>query len=238
MAMPWYVQQLQDFANGKFDAGEAWKHRQAGWGDISRNRLRAQNDVSSWFLRDRAARLGGWSRPTDLGYAYNPPAAPQAAYNPQPQQPSPPPPLSKYNQTVDPRYGGMNVQTSIDPEIVYTPEMTQLAVNQQVAQNDQAASLPWLLNQYARPGMATTSPAMLAKAAYPMGIAQANNAIAQTQIPWQDQMANLNFLLKGQTAREKEALGLGGLALQQQNFQRNNDLTNVQSLLGLLTQLA
>ena len=132
----------------------------------------------------------------------------------------------------------MNVQTSINPQTVYTPGMTQLAVNQQVAQGDEASSLPWLLTKYARGGMGTASPGIQAQAAYPQGLAEANTSIAQTQLPFQDQMANLNFLLKGQTAREGEALGLGQLGMRTQNFQRNNDLSNVQTLLGLLTQFA
>jgi hypothetical protein len=99
-----------------------------------------------------------------------------------------------------------DIQTSITPQGVYSPQQTQEATNQAVASQQQMANLPWLQGRYARPGMSQASPAIASRALPDYGAALAGAQQARVDIPFQDTRADAANILAGQTAREGEAI--------------------------------
>lgn len=103
------------------------------------------------------------------------------------------------------------IHTSVQPQNIYSQDQTTQAMHQGVASAQQGANMPWLQSQMRRPGMSVNSPAMQSRAlpAYAGALAAGNEA--QYAIPMEDMIANANFRLSGETAREDEALGWGRL---------------------------
>ena len=62
-------------------------------------------------------------------------------------------------------------------------------------------------------------------------------AQAQAEIPFGDAAANALNMLQGQTARENEALGWGGIGSGQYQSQLGRQLVNNQQAMSLLTAL-
>lgn len=132
----------------------------------------------------------------------------------------------------------MNVQTSINPRGVFSPDLTQLAVNQALGAAGVAGDPGSLKKIFDRPGI-SRGPAHNAAIAPLQAQAMAQAANAGATIPLQDAATNAQSLLSGQVARDQEALGLGRgvgginslLAGDQQNRQ-----TSLVSLLMRLLQ--
>lgn len=133
------------------------------------------------------------------------------------------------------RFGSIN--TSITPENIYTPQMTQEAVNQQRADLAQQANMPWLLKQFARPGAAQNSPSAMGRAMPIVGQAQTGIARAGTEIPFADSAKNLNHWRSGEVAREQEAQGMAGLMLRNQGIDRELGGAYSNILSQLLSQM-
>lgn len=131
-----------------------------------------------------------------------------------------------------------NVQTSITPRQLFTPQMTQQAVNQNVASNQRSLAMPELLKGIYDPTSGfSMSPFHMARTVGPRaaGIA-ANNTIRAGQ-PLQDASQNAQMLLGGQTARENEGLGLANLYGNMQDVGFGQGMNNAQQGLGLLQAL-
>lgn len=104
----------------------------------------------------------------------------------------------------------MNIQTSITPEAVYSPWMTQAAVNTAVARQHQLSDPRQLMKRTDRPGSSRGAGALLA--AIP-GMAEGDlgERRARAEIPLEDFFANAGNILRGQTGRDREALGYANL---------------------------
>jgi hypothetical protein len=128
--------------------------------------------------------------------------------------------------------GGGNVNTSIAPQNIYSPQQTDEAVNQAVASS--SMPLPWLQNQFAGRGMSVNSPATISRAMVPyaQGLSQGQNAMAQ--IPLQDITANAQHWSAGEQARENEGLDWVRLLTSSQGLNQNARLNTLQSVLGML----
>ncbi len=132
--------------------------------------------------------------------------------------------------------GQPNIQTSITPGPIYSPQQTQEAVNSAVA--SQHVPLPWLQSRYAGRGMGVNSPGVIGSVlpTYARGVAAGQQATAQ--IPFQDTLADAQHILAGQTARENEAQDIYRILSGQDSVNRNFQLNSLQSLLGLLGAFA
>lgn len=129
-----------------------------------------------------------------------------------------------------------NVQTSIEPQPIYSPQQTQYAKNQAMADAYQQSSMPWLLKQFDRPGMSRSAGTVAqALPQYAQGMASAG--LAQQAIPFQDAAANAQNMLQGQVAREHEAQGLAGVLAGFQGSNLNFQSAQQNQLLSLLSQL-
>lgn len=150
------------------------------------------------------------------------------AYSPtQPASAAPTP------QTPAPGQGAINVQTSITPEGVLSGRDTRSAQNLALANS--SLPLPWLLQQYARPGISTDSPAMIANALPQVAQARIGGWQQYQSIPFEDQAANQANMLRGQVAREGEALGLAGALANVNAADQRFRAQNASSLLNLLS---
>lgn len=137
--------------------------------------------------------------------------------------------------------GQAQVQTNITPQSIYTPQMTQWAVNQAVAEN--TPDLRSAMKQFDRPGVSRSAGTMAA-ALPTVASAQLAQREAASQIPLLDEIANQKHLLTGEVAREGQALEMGGMLnrlnatrQQQQLAGRQNDLNQLQQNGGLLQAL-
>lgn len=130
-------------------------------------------------------------------------------------------------QTQLPSLPSGNINTSINPLIVYPESLTEAARNQIVATQAQASDPRWLTKRFASPGRSLD--AGTASAAMPF-LAQSqflgNQGYANLSLG--DFLANQESLLAGEIAREKEGLGLGNLLarLQEGNISSVNSLLN------------
>ncbi len=137
--------------------------------------------------------------------------------------------------------GGSNntadIQTSITPQGIYSPQQTQEAKNQAVASQQQMANLPWLQGRYARPGMSQASPGIASQALPAYGAALAGAQQARVDIPFQDTRADAANILAGQTAREGEAIDwyriLSGLGAANRGAAVNNSSSLLNMLAGV-----
>lgn len=135
-------------------------------------------------------------------------------------------------------FGGMlgSIQTSVQPQAIYEPWMTQNAVNQAVANADQRGNLQTLMGGFDTPGVSRSS-RHAALAAPQAAQAQLTAADAKARIPFDDMMANQRNLFLGQVAREQEALGLGNLQARMYEAQNQDALSRLNQGLSYLQTL-
>lgn len=133
------------------------------------------------------------------------------------------------------------VQTNITPQSIYTPEMTQWAVNQAVADN--TPDLRNAMKQFDRPGVSRGSGTMAA-AMPAVAASQLAQREAAANIPFLDNMANQKHMMSGEIARENQALEMGNLlnrlnSTRQQEYLggRQNDLSQLAQNSSLLQSL-
>lgn len=130
------------------------------------------------------------------------------------------------------------INTSITPQNIYTPQQTQETINTTRAIAAQNANLPWLLRQYARPGVSQRSPSALGQAIPQIAQAQSAIARAPTEISFGDDLANMDHFRAGQVSREQEAQGMAGGLLRMQDIGRNLQSTQANLLAQLLGRFA
>jgi hypothetical protein len=129
-----------------------------------------------------------------------------------------------------------NVQSSITPTNVFDQGLTNAARNQGVAQALAAGNPYSAQKAVTRPGFSRGAGTdRLAAPIIAQG--QANAAQAASMIPYSDQMANMNFNLRGQQTRDAESQGLAQLGNNMTNFNRSNTLNNQRSATSLLQAL-
>lgn len=130
---------------------------------------------------------------------------------------------------------GSNIQTSINPSNIYSPQQTQEAANQ--ARAGQAVPLPWLQGRFAGNGMSVNSPGVVTQSlpAYAQGLT--GGMTAQAQIPFQDTRADAQHYLAGQQGRENEAQGWARMLSSADSTNRNFQMNTLQSILSLLGSL-
>lgn len=128
-----------------------------------------------------------------------------------------------------------SIKTSITPRAqVYSPQQTQMAVNQAVS--DARVSPYSAMKQYDRPGVSRSKSnqyraAPTIAAGFSLGQQQAAG------IPLADEIANQQNHMAGQLAQHQEYTGLAGLLLKQlalQQYAGQSQLGNIGSLLGML----
>lgn len=128
------------------------------------------------------------------------------------------------------------ISTSIQPQAIYDPWMTDVAVNQAVANADQRSNLQTLMGQFDTPGVSRSS--RHAALAAPLAAQQQLTAAdAKARIPFEDLMANQRNLFLGQVARENEGLGLGNLSARMYEAQNQDALARMNQSLGYLQTL-
>lgn len=140
------------------------------------------------------------------------------------------------NPLLDMLGGGGNINTSITPQNIYSPQQTNEAVNQAVASS--SMPLPWLQNQFAGKGMSVNSPAAISRAMVPYAQGLVQGQTAAAQIPLQDATANAQHMLAGQQAREVEGLDWARLLTSAQGLNNSSRMNTLQSVLGLLGSFA
>ena len=122
------------------------------------------------------------------------------------------------------------INTSITPGSLYTPDQTQHLVNQQFA--DSYVPMDYAMKPFTQPGSSRGGgTAAAAMPTYAEGLLSGANARAM--IPLQDRLANDAFRRQGEIARENEFLGLGGLGttfMEQDQYERLSGLPPVLSL--------
>lgn len=159
-----------------------------------------------------------------------PPVAKPTAYRPAIQTPAQKPqPASQRPQTP------WQVQTSITPKPVYTPQYTQQAGNLAAALGVPARHD--LAVQGMQRGISMQSPyqqwGMEARAANQM----ADSALAPLLLAMQHGFANQQNLLQGQQLRDQQAQGLAQLLLQDQAARQQAQLGSQSNLIGFLGHL-
>lgn len=130
---------------------------------------------------------------------------------------------------------GSNIQTSINPQPIYSAQQTQEAANQ--ARAGQAVPLPWLQGRFAGNGMSVNSPGVVTQSlpAYAQGLT--GGMTAQAQIPFQDTRADAQHILAGQQGRENEAQGWARMLSSADSTNRNFQMNTLQSILSMLGSL-
>ena len=126
---------------------------------------------------------------------------------------------------------GAGIQTSVQPQTAYTPQLTQMAMNQAYAGQQEGADMDWQRSQQRRPGQAMTSPGLTSQALPGYASAMGNANQAMGMIPWQDAMANAGMTLQGQVGRENEGLGWAGI---QSGLQNAGQSMGLDMLLNLM----
>ncbi len=155
------------------------------------------------------------------------PAAPTPTTAPRPTLPRPTSPSG----TTPAPTAMPTVQTTITPTNLYTPQMTQAAVNQAIASNTPDSRFAQKANY--TPGVSRSAGTLAAATpALTQGIwAQRQGA---AEIPLLDEIANQKHMLAGQVGRENEAQSLASL-MQRLNLlhqqESNNSASNYQSVL-------
>ena len=141
-------------------------------------------------------------------------------------------PQGSGNPLLDMLNGGGNINTSITPQNIYSPQQTNEAVNQAVASS--SMPLSWLQNQFAGKGMNVNSPATISRAMVPYAQGLTQGQTAAAQIPLQDATANAQHMLAGQQAREGEGLDWARLMTSAEGLNNSSRMNTLQSVLGLL----
>lgn len=124
-----------------------------------------------------------------------------------------------------------NVATSIQPQQLFNPSDTAAMVAARAAQS--MTDPNFLMKQFSRPGRSNDAGTL--SLTFPQ-IANANSqtALAQQQIPFNDAMANSQFLLQGQQAQGQEGLALANLLRRVTGTNDFLDNQQLQALSGLL----
>lgn len=148
-----------------------------------------------------ANRGNGWTPPQQPQAAAQ---MPQAGYQPQQAQAAAPPPQ-------------MNVQGSIQPGTLYTPQQTQQSVNLARANAAIQGNPAWLQKQHDRRGVSRSAGTMAAITPE-MAQYQAMGAMAGAEIPFADEQANAQFGLQGQQGQEAEINSLSRMGMGMQNI--------------------
>lgn len=129
-----------------------------------------------------------------------------------------------------------NVQTSVTPTGVYTPQQTQQSVNQQLASLSANNNLRQLLHGTDQPGISRSAGSM--QGVLPqIGAARGNAAYLMQNQPFSDAQANAQQMLQGQVAQGNEWMGLAGAANQMNQNVIGNNYSNANFLLSLLSGL-
>jgi len=171
------------------------------------SRPRAATGRGAFYDYQPQAPPGGWgSRMGDNARAFGAqtPGTQYQAFGGGGQQPAP---------AANPMQG--NVQSSIQPQPVFSQDYTQRAANLAAALAVPARAD--ILNQVATPGFSVNSPSTQQAAGWQYGQAMGQAALAPQQIGMQHSFANLQNMLAGQQAREQEAQQWAGLGLQNNN---------------------
>lgn len=130
--------------------------------------------------------------------------------------------------------GVANIQTSINPRSIYTPQMTAHSTNQAVADAMQRASMPYAMKQFDRPGVSRGAQS-IALAMPKVAQAYTDAATASGAIPLADEAANQQNLLRGQIAQGSEFNQLARLLLGQVSLGNWQQQANLGGLGGLLS---
>src|SRR5690606_33046579 len=129
-----------------------------------------------------------------------------------------------------PRPPAPQVNTSINPNDIYTPRMARAAANHAYAQAFQRANPVALMKQYDRPAVSRSAGTM--SAILPEMSALLSNAREMaTLIPFQDAAANAQHRLQGQIARESEGQSLMETQLARQRMFDEAEFGRQQQLL-------
>lgn len=131
---------------------------------------------------------------------------------PQPQQPGGQPSYGSNTPTVN---------TSINPQPIYSPQQTQEAVNQARASQLGPQDMSWLLSRSGGAGRAIGSGSTMSNAIPQIAQGISAGGLAGAQLPFEDAAANAQHILAGQRARDAEFSGLAGLPMQQQQMANN-----------------
>lgn len=128
------------------------------------------------------------------------------------------------------------INTSIQPQQIYSPQQTQQAVNVAKAMQDQLADPRFQMKQFSAPGRSQDAGTMYA--AMPnISAAKSAGALAGAAIPLEDLIANQKHLLSGEMAREDEAMGWGNLLARQYDNQIGTQSKNTSNFLSMLANL-
>lgn len=129
-----------------------------------------------------------------------------------------------------------NIQTTITPQSVYTPQDTRAATNQAIADSQMNANLRWLQKPYDKPGV-SRSASQLALAIPQAQQYLSQGQLAAQQIPFSDATTNAQSLLRGQTGRDAEGLGLANVLSQFNASNMGYNTAQNSSLLNLISSL-
>jgi len=129
-----------------------------------------------------------------------------------------------------------NIQTTITPQTVYQPQDTRAATNQAIADSQMNANLRWLQKPYDKPGVSRSASQMA------LAIPQAQQYLSQgqlaaQQIPFGDATTNAQSILRGQTGRDAEGLGLANVLSQFNSSNMGFNTAQNSSLLNLISSL-
>lgn len=128
------------------------------------------------------------------------------------------------------------VQTTIDPQPIYSPQQTQTATNQAIAEAQRQANPWWLMKKVDRPGVSRSSAFAAAIAPEAQEIFS-RAALQAQQIPFSDAAANAQNILRGQVGRENEALGLAQIMQRLSSQNQAFDSSQNASLMQLIASL-
>lgn len=139
----------------------------------------------------------------------------------------------------NPQSGVAQINTSIQPRNIFTPQMTATATNQAVADSLQQASMPYALKQTDRPGVSRSASSVY-RALPKVAQAHSDAAMQSAGIPLADEAANQQNMLRGQIAQGQEfnqlaRLLLGNVSLG--NWQQQQNMAGIGSLLGAFGSL-
>lgn len=129
----------------------------------------------------------------------------------------------------------MNINTSIQPSGVYTPQQTRYAANQNFAHQSALADPRFAMKQFSTPGISQGAQSY-ASAMPDITAAQSNGIAGNAQIPFQDASANSQQMLSGQVLREMEGLGWGNIGARQQELQTQQNQAVMNPLTAILSQ--
>lgn len=128
------------------------------------------------------------------------------------------------------------INTTITPQPVYSPADTQAASNQAIAESQRQANMRWLQKPYDKPGV-TRSASSAALAAPQAQEYLSQGALAAQQIPFSDASTNAQNILRGQTGRDAETLGLAEVLSRFNSANTGYNTGQQTSLMNLIASL-